>query len=265
MTLRIERRIALGGMSEVFLAREEGHAGFARSVVLKRISPEHADDVEYVTMFFDEARLLAKLSHPHIAQVYAIGVQDGRPHLVMEHVSGVTLRHAIDRIARGAPRCSSRVQAAIGLALAQALGHAHARHDEHGRPMHVIHRDLTPSNVMVSDEGVTKLLDFGIAKWAAQMLETATDVVKGTYGYMAPEQGIAGHPIDHRVDVHALGVVLAELGAIDTPPPIASLLARCTSPDPASRPGSMREVAHALAPFAASTFDEIAVAVAAWR
>jgi serine/threonine protein kinase len=268
VTLHVLESLAVGGMAEVSLAREVGHAGFARLVVIKRIRHEHADDLELVTMFFDEARLLARLSHPHIAQVHALGESDGRPFLVMEHVRGATLRELMER---GRP-LAVRAVAGIGLAIAQALSYAHALTDEHGRTLGVVHRDLTPANVIVADSGVVKLLDFGIAKWVSRAYETATGVVKGTTGYMSPEQN-AGGAIDQRSDVFSLGVLLHALamGRAPTDPwtpddgalprtgsPLDGLLDAAVAIDPSARPAMHQLAVHLSSLAPGLTFAELA-------
>jgi serine/threonine protein kinase len=284
MTLRVLRRLAVGGMAEIFVAREEGHAGFTREVALKRVRPEHARDAEYVAMFFDEARLLARLSHPHIVQVHGAGEEGGRPHVVMELVDGIVLRDVIRLVRERELVVSPRTIAAIGLGLAQALDYVHRLEDERGRPLEIVHRDLHPSNVIVSTTGVVKLLDFGIARWAARTIETATDVQKGTSAYMAPEQLLRAR-VDHRADVFALGLVLAELASgraavrdeagavvrsgIDRLPTDAQELARLLRAmqrvDPTDRPASMAEIATALAAMVpGGTFAELEQVVAAW-
>jgi len=208
----IVRKLAVGGMAEIYLARERGLEGLVRSVVIKRILPTYSDNPEFVTMFLDEARLMAALSHPHIAAVYSVGKDDESFYITMEHVRGPTLA-ALLSAARRAGRRGLPRRSALGIILqiAEALSYVHRRRDEIGRPLNIIHRDLNPANVMVSYDGAVKLIDFGIAKAATKVYETRTGVIKGTYGYMAPEQLGKRKELDHRADIFALGVMMYEV------------------------------------------------------
>jgi len=201
-------RLAYGGMAEIFLARETAQAFATRELVVKRIVPHVADDPAFVQMFLDEARLAMRLVHPNICHIYEFGQQDGTWFIAMEWVNGVPLGKVIKR-ARAAggvpPQVSARI---IGL-IAEALGHAHAAVDEHGRPLGLVHRDVSPQNIMVSYEGAVKLLDFGIAKVTSQPTRTAAGMLKGKFGYMSPEQ-CQGGALDGRSDVFSLGVCLFE-------------------------------------------------------
>ncbi len=209
---RIVRKIAVGGMAEIYLARQRAIEGLERTVVLKRILPTYIDNPEFVTMFLDEARLLAALSHPNIAQVLDLGKIEDSYYLVMELVRGPTLG-ALLQAARRSGQAGLPEPAALAIALniAEALAYVHTRRDELGRPLNIVHRDLNPANVMVSYDGAVKLIDFGIAKAATKVYETRTGVIKGTYGYIAPEQLTRTAPVDHRADVFALGVLLYEM------------------------------------------------------
>jgi serine/threonine-protein kinase len=207
------RRLAVGGMAEVFLARSPFAArGIRRTVVLKRLLRDRRDDEEFVTMFFDEARLMSQLSHPNIAQVLDAGTDGPDHYLVMEYVRGVSLRELLAAISRTEWGALPEPEAlAIMLSLAEALAYAHDARDEDGRALNIVHRDLTPSNVVVSYSGAVKLIDFGIAQGESRVYETATGVLKGTCGYMAPERLLADDAeVDRRVDVFALGVILYE-------------------------------------------------------
>ena len=205
------RHLASGGMAHVFLARVSGAAGFARHLVLKTMRPTGDDDPALVAMFLDEARLVATLHHQHIAQVYELGVtDDGTYYLAMEYLHGETVRAVLDR----ARESGSRLPLELGLAIAQAtaagLHHAHERHAPDGRHLGIVHRDVTPANILAGYDGSVKLIDFGIAKAIARATKTQTGFIKGKAGYMAPEQAL-GQPVDRRADVFSLGVVLYEL------------------------------------------------------
>ncbi len=272
---RIVRQLAVGGMAEIYLARPRGLEGIERTVVLKRILERYAHDGEFVTMFLDEARLLAALTHPNIAQVFDVGQVDHTYYLVMEHVRGPTLGRLLGaaREHGGLPR---RVALGIGLGIAEALHYVHERKDELGRPLDIVRRDLNPANVMVSYDGAVKLIDFGIAKAATKVYETRTGVVKGTYGYIAPEQLAGETPVDRRADVFALGILLYEMCVgvhpfdvsdepslidrilqaryrrprevrPDFPAALDALIASCLDPDPAGRPSDVASVIEELA------------------
>lgn len=202
-------RLSTGGMAEIFLASQRGLAGFRKLVVLKQILPDIAGEEEFVQMFLDEARVTAAFNHPHIAQVYDLDVADGELFLAMEFVPGATLVE----VAKSCRAANEPIP--IGFSLesvrdtALALHYAHTFTDPLGRPSPVIHRDVAEKNIMVTYEGVTKLLDFGIAKNLARKGRTQVGMVKGTSGYMSPEQ-ILGEQLDARSDLFSLGVVLHE-------------------------------------------------------
>jgi eukaryotic-like serine/threonine-protein kinase len=195
-------------MAEVYLAVAEGLSGFEKRVVLKRLLPQHAGDAERLAMFLDEARLCAGLRHPHIAEVYDVGQEDGDYYFVMEHVPGRDLGELL-AAAPGQPLPLPEALA-IGRAVAEGLHHAHEHRDGAGRLLQIVHRDVSPSNVLVGVGGEIKLIDFGVAKWAAQRTETRHGVLKGKCAYMSPEQCRA-EPLDRRCDLFSLGVLLYEI------------------------------------------------------
>ncbi len=201
-------RLAQGGMAEVFLARSSGAAGVARFVVLKRILPAAEKNLDATGAFVTEARLLAKLSHPSLVSIEEFGQDQGKHFLVMEWVRGVSLRRLLEAAkARGGIPWPIAVR--IFADLAGALHHAHVAKDERGRPLGVVHRDVTPENVIVSWDGSPKLLDFGIAKSSIDPQKTQMGVLKGKLQYIAPEQ-YQGLPLDARSDVFALAVCMYE-------------------------------------------------------
>jgi len=205
---RVEKRLGVGGAAEVFLAYHEGPGGFERRVALKCPLPGYYEDQEQPgDAFFEEARLLAELHHPHIAQVFDAGVVDGAPYIAMEYVDGPPLRTLI----RLAPQPSLPVVAAIGDSLLRALAYAHDRTDATGRKRRLVHRDVTPGNVLVSRAGDVKLLDFGIAiSDDGRFYRTQAGLVRGTPAYMSPEHA-HGLEVDRRTDLYAAAVVLFEL------------------------------------------------------
>jgi serine/threonine-protein kinase len=274
---RLIRRLAVGGTAEVYLAVTEGLSGFEKQVVLKRLIPEYAADPEVLAMFLDEARLMALLRHPHIAEVYDIGQDRGDYFFAMEHVPGRDLRETL-RAAAGQPL---PLGAAVGIvgAVAAALHHAHEQRDKEGQLLGVIHRDVSPSNVLLGLGGEVKLVDFGVAKWAAQRSRTEQGTLKGKFAYMSPEQCRA-EPLDRRSDIFALGVLLYEattglrpfeaesdfevLSAIVSgrleppsarasgyPPALEQVVLRALRAAPAERFATAAELGEALAAFAA--------------
>ncbi|HET8932660.1 MAG TPA: serine/threonine-protein kinase [Polyangiales bacterium] len=202
-------KIAAGGMAEVFLARQWGQGGFFRDVVIKRLYPHYAEHEHALRMFQDEARLLAELSHPNIPQVYDLGNADGYWYLAMEHVGGVTLTDLCRTAAKLNRPMPLAVAIGIVTQICMALHHAHERRDREGRALKVVHRDVTPHNIVISPDAVVKVLDFGVAQTAARA-DTDAGAVRGTYAYMSPEQ-VRGKPLDKRSDVFAVGVILYEL------------------------------------------------------
>jgi serine/threonine protein kinase len=203
------RYVAAGGMAEIYLVRASGIAGFEKTLVLKRIHPDHADDPQFIEMFLDEARLAATLDHPNIVHVHDIGESDGSYFFTMEYVRGASVL-AIQRAVRRTGRSLGLAPAlAIVAGAAGGLHYAH-EHKRGGKPLDIVHRDVSPSNVLVTFDGGVKLVDFGIAKAAARRTQTTTGTVKGKHGYMSPEQ-CRGGAVDRRSDIFALGILLFEL------------------------------------------------------
>jgi serine/threonine protein kinase len=198
----VAAELARGGMAVLHIARARGPAGFEKHVVLKRIAPGWADDHEFVEMFLNEARLAAALEHPHVVTVYDLGEDDDGPYLVMEYIHGVDLFTVLRTCAEHASSIPLQHAITIGIAVAGGLHHAHSRG--------IVHRDVSPRNVLVSYDGAVKIVDFGIAKAMSQRTQTRPSVRKGKVGYMSPEQ-CRGEPLTAASDVYALGVVLHEL------------------------------------------------------
>ena len=202
------RRIARGGMAEVFLAQQRGLEGFDRRVAVKRILPHLADSADFVKMFLAEAKLAAQLSHPNIVHIYEFGKVDHDYFIAMEYVDGV---HSGQLFTETGEKLSPTLVARIGADAAAALHHAHELRAAGGKPLGLVHRDVSPANLMISYDGVVKLCDFGIAKAAAVSDQlTNPGQVKGKYAYMSPEQTVA-QPLDGRSDVFSLAIVLWEL------------------------------------------------------
>ena len=202
-------KIAAGGMAEIFLARQWGQGGFFRDVVIKRLFAHYAEHEHALRMFQDEARLLAELSHPNIPQVFDLGYADGFWYLAMEHVGGCTLTDLCRTAAKEQKPMPLAVAVGIVSQICMALHHAHERCDREGRALRIVHRDVTPHNIIISLDAVVKVLDFGVAQSSARV-DTDAGAVRGTYAYMGPEQ-VRGKPLDKRADVFAVGVILYEL------------------------------------------------------
>jgi hypothetical protein len=204
-------RLGRGGMAEVWKAKILGPAGFQRTVVVKRILPHLAEDPHFVQMFVSEARLSARLSHANIVHVYELGDVDSEYFICMEYVRGRDLVSVMRaHLMRSIP--PPGLGAFVVREVCRALSYAHALTDDDGRPLRLIHRDVSPSNVMLSFDGSVKLLDFGIAKALNEASEnkTQTGTLKGKFGYMSPEQ-VEGKEIDHRTDLFAAGIMLHEV------------------------------------------------------
>ncbi|HZF55842.1 MAG TPA: serine/threonine-protein kinase [Polyangiaceae bacterium] len=201
--------IAAGGMATVHYGRLRGAAGFARIVALKRLHPHYAKDPSFVAMFTDEARLAARIRHPNVVATLDVVSEDGELFLVMDYVHGETLAKLIARARRAGGFVPPAVAAAIVHGALQGLHAAHEATSEQGEPLHLVHRDVSPQNVLVGADGAARVLDFGIAKAAGRAHTTQDGVVKGKVGYMPPEQ-LYGDPLDRRTDVYAAGIVLWE-------------------------------------------------------
>ena len=197
-------------MAEIFLARTSGPSGFEKLVVLKKILPKYADKPTFVQLFLDEARLAASLDHPHVAQVYDIGMSDGSYFFTMEYLHGQDVRSILHRTWRSGALFPFEHAVQIARHVASALHFAHDKQGPDGAPLGIVHRDVSPSNMIVTYDGATKLLDFGVAKTTARTVKTRTGALKGKISYMSPEQA-RGAPIDRRSDIFSLGIVLWEM------------------------------------------------------
>lgn len=204
------RRIATGGMAEVYLARRGGPHGFQKFVAVKRILPQYARDPDFVAMFIDEARVCARLGHPNIVQVFDFGEQDGELYMAMEYVDGTTGARLIRAAAAQGEDIPLDVCLHTALSLVRALDYAHGARDDGGRPLSLVHRDVSPGNVLIDRSGAVKLTDFGIARAAEIERRTDAGQLKGKLGYMSPEQ-VVGRDLDARSDIFTVGIVLAEM------------------------------------------------------
>jgi len=201
-------RVAVGGMAEVFAAVRPGDPR-GRAYAVKRMLPTLAEDEDLVRMFLDEARLQVQLDHPGIVPVHELGRIDSRYYMVMDYVAGRDLRALVDRARAEGERLPVALAAHVAWRVADALDHAHRRRDAKGAELRIVHRDVSPANVLVGFDGVARIIDFGVAQ-AAGRRGARPDVLRGKFGYMSPEM-VRGLPVDRRSDVFSLGVVLHEV------------------------------------------------------
>jgi serine/threonine protein kinase len=204
------RRIAVGGMAEIFLARAKGMEGFEKLVVLKKILAQYAANAEFVGMFLDEGRIASTLRHPNIGQVTDIGMTNGQYFLVMEFLHGVDVRRLLRKLAVSQRRLPLDHAVAIAIGMCAGLHHAHEHVGLDGKPLNLVHRDVSPQNVFVTYDGSVKMLDFGVAKAAHRVQETQGNSLKGKIRYMSPEQCRAD-VIDRRSDIFSVAIVLWEM------------------------------------------------------
>jgi hypothetical protein len=263
-------RLAVGGMAEVFRAKITSSHGFEKILVVKRILPHLAADPGFVAMFIDEAKLTAQLTHPKIVQILDFGEVNGQYFTALEFIDGFDALGLLRIAAQKRLRIPTPLAVYIVDEMLEALDYAHNARDMEGKPMQIVHRDISPSNIFISKRGDVKLGDFGIAHAKRRESKTQAGTLKGKYGYMSPEQ-VVGRPIDNRSDLFAVGVVLAELltgrrlfsapadlevllkvrdvhldrldkyGA-DIPPALDRIVRRALKKDPAERPQSASEL-----------------------
>jgi len=274
------KHLATGGMADVLLGRTDGIEGFARHVVLKRIKPEHARDQRFIRMFLDEARVAANLHHQHIVQVHDIGESAGEYFIAMEYIHGEDVRTILSSASKSRAHVPLGHAIAIVSAAAAGLHYAHERRGADKRPLGIVHRDVSPSNILVGYDGSVKVVDFGIAK-ATMRQETRSGGLKGKVSYMSPEQ-CKSNEIDRRSDVYSLGVVLYELATTtrlfkgendylvmdqivngrvslprvrrpDLPNELSAIVMRALAPDPERRFFTADELRVALDQFAAKS------------
>lgn len=284
--------LGVGGMAEVFKARALGPAGFERNVVIKRILPAHGRDPEFIRMFVDEAKILGMLHHPNVVQAYDFGDDDGVLFLALEYVDGPSLSRTLRTLRSANRKMPPAIAAYIARDVCRALDYVHNLADGQGAPLDIIHRDVTPSNIVLTATGGVKLLDFGVATFSRAVQITKSGTVKGKPAYLAPEQ-LEGKEIDGRVDLFALGIVMHEmlslqhlfagdsdLGTVkkimemkipspaaerdDVPPALEEIVMRALERDRDRRFGSAAEMARALDDFVVASrlhMDEVAAFV----
>ena len=207
------RRIGAGGMAEVFLAKEPLAGGLSKVLVIKKVHPQLAESKQFRQMFEDEAKVTVNLNHPNIVQTFGYGQIDSTFFLTMEHVEGVDLLRLLNASLEAKQRIPHGLGAYLGQQVAKGLDYAHRRTDEYGEALGIVHRDISPQNILVSWDGMVKLVDFGIAR--ARHVKEVEGVVKGKFAYMSPEQA-AGEPVDARSDIFSMGIVLWEIATSRT-------------------------------------------------
>ena len=238
----IERRIASGGMASVYMARMMGAYGFEKRVALKLLKREVAEDQEHVRMFVREALVAAEFRHPNLAQVYEVGEESGQLYIAMELVRGLSLASLLRALAEQGGGMPLNVMLRIATDALDGLANAHEARDANDQALGLVHRDVSPQNLMVGVDGVTKVVDFGIARAEAAFGKTIVPRVKGKFSYMAPEQWQASSSLDARADLWAMGVVLYEcttggtkLFRADNPKELFRAVMQDAIPPPSSR------------------------------
>ncbi|HEX8818952.1 MAG TPA: serine/threonine-protein kinase [Archangium sp.] len=204
------KRLALGGMAEIWLAKQLGVQGFEKLVVVKKILEQFAGEKEFVQMFLDEARLAATLNHPHVVQIYDLGQEGVSFYIAMEFIAGHDLLSVLRKCKHAQLALPPELAARMVAGACEGLHYAHTRKDHRGNPLNIVHRDVSPSNLLVTYDGGLKVVDFGIAKAESHSTKTEAGKLKGKFSYMSPEQ-IRAEPLDARSDVFALGIVLHEV------------------------------------------------------
>lgn len=203
-------------MAEVFLARTDSGEHAGRMVALKRVLPHLRDEATFVKMFFDEARIAERLLHPNICRVYEYGEEASQPYIAMELVHGKDLRSVLHRLSQSRALMPAHLAAFVAMRVAEALDFVHSAKTLAGQPAEIVHRDVSPANVLLSYDGVPKLIDFGIAKANARALQLQAGSIQGKVAYLSPEQ-VSGGTVDARSDIFSLGSILYEMLAAQPP------------------------------------------------
>ncbi len=207
---RVIEKLESGGMAEVFRAESEGLQGFRKQVAIKRVLPHLSSKKKFISMFLDEARLSAQLSHSNCVQVFDIGVGDSAFFIVMEFVDGANLKAIIEHLKKSGRDFPVEAAVHISLELCKGLAYAHELTDVNGVPLHIVHRDMSPPNVLITKHGEVKIVDFGLAKANSQLERSEPGIIKGKFSYLSPEAAMA-QEVDSRTDVFAVGIILWEI------------------------------------------------------
>ncbi|WP_438002813.1 protein kinase [Sorangium sp. So ce321] len=274
---RVVERLASGGMAEVFLAESAGIEGFKKQVAIKRVLPHLSEKKRFIAMFLDEARLSAHLSHSNVAQVFDIGVGDNAYFIVMEYVDGADLKAVLESMRKAGRTLPVESAVFITAKLCEGLTYAHELKASDGHPLKIVHRDMSPPNVLITKYGEVKIVDFGLAKATSQLEKSEAGIIKGKFSYLSPEAA-QGLEVDHRTDIFAVGAILWEmlagkrlfLGDTDyqtvklvqqaqipplsesnkaVPPELDRLIARSLAREPGDRYSSAREFGRDLTTF----------------
>jgi len=286
---RVVEKLESGGMAEVFRAESEGLQGFKKQVAIKRVLPHLSEKKKFISMFLDEARLSAHLSHSNCVQVFDIGVGDNAYFIVMEFVDGANLKTIAESLKKNNKEFPVPYVAFIAQEICKGLAYAHELRDPQGVDLHIVHRDMSPPNVLVTKYGEVKIVDFGLAKANSQLERSEPGIIKGKFSYLSPEAAM-GQDVDSRTDIFAVGIILWELLAgrrlflgetdfqtvkkvqqavvpsistINTkvPPDLERIVAKALARDPAVRYRTARELGQDLSKFMfrlgqpVSTFD----------
>ncbi|GMV40886.1 MAG: hypothetical protein AMXMBFR64_26020 [Myxococcales bacterium] len=272
---RVIEKIDMGGMAEIYRGRAMSLEGIEKEVAIKRVLPQLTKNRKFVAMFLDEARLSMHLNHANIVQVFDVGRADDTYFIVMEYVDGFNLRRLFQKASERNIRIPVEIAIFIAMEVCKGLAHAHEKRDAHGKLLRIVHRDVSPPNVLISRAGEVKLTDFGLAKAVTQLELTDPGIVKGKFSYLSPEAA-EGKEVDHRADIFAVGTVLfelltnrrlflgktdletvelvqrAEIPSVsklnaDLPPEFEKVLLRVLSKDPKKRYMSCNELANDLA------------------
>jgi serine/threonine protein kinase len=207
---RVVEKLESGGMAEVFRAESEGLQGFRKQVAIKRVLPHLSEKKRFIAMFLDEARVTAQLTHSNCVQVFDIGVGDNAYFIVMEYVDGANLKSIAESMKKQGKDFPVAAAAFIAQEICKGLSYAHELTDQHGMPLNMVHRDMSPPNVLVTKYGEVKIVDFGLAKASSQLEKSEPGIIKGKFSYLSPEAAM-GQEVDSRTDIFAVGIILWEL------------------------------------------------------
>src|SRR5690349_1297582 len=207
---RVVEKLESGGMAEVFRAESEGLQGFRKQVAIKRVLPHLSEKKKFIAMFLDEARISAQLSHSNCVQVFDIGVGDNAYFIVMEYVDGANLKTIAESLKKQGKDFPVAAAALIAHEICKGLVYAHELTDPQGIPLNIVHRDMSPPNVLITKFGEVKIVDFGLAKASSQLEKSEPGIIKGKFSYLSPEAAM-GQDVDSRTDIFAVGIILWEL------------------------------------------------------
>src|SRR6478736_5969412 len=271
---KVLEKIASGGMAEVFRAESAGLEGFKKTVAIKRVLPHLSEKKQFIGMFLDEARVSAQLSHSNCVQVFDIGVGDNTYFIVMEYVDGADLKGVIEHRRKTGTPFPVEEACLICVRICEGLSYAHELTDHYGESLHIVHRDMSPPNVLITRFGEVKIVDFGLAKANSQLEKSEPGIIKGKFSYLSPEAA-QGLPVDARTDVFAAGIILWEmlagrrlfLGESD----LEKVIKKGLAADPAQRYQTARDFGRDLNQIlfhigrAVSSFDIAQLVLPIWR